>query len=854
MNILQILEDALNHVDHNKRTQAEIQLSEAANNHFKEFINLLIETVVNEEAKTEVRMLAGIGLKNQLTSKNIKTKISQHERWISLDEATKSKIKVLAIEGLSISDERVANSAAQLVAAIADIELPRNEWLDLIPKIIQNTKPENPINVKRASHLAIGYICESVDPNNEAILAQASGILIAIVQGVQSNEPSKSVRLAALTALYNSLEFIKFNFEKEGERNYIMQVVCEATQADDSELQASAFGCLARIMALYYKFMPLYMEKALYGLTVSGMQSEDEKVACMAIEFWSTICEEELEISYQRHEMGLDNIQVSDLTTFNFALVAIQDVLPTLLTLLTRQNEDIEDDDWSVAMAAGACLQLFSSNVGNYIVEPTLQFISANISSTEWRYKEAAVMAFGSILEGPDQDQLKVLIIQALDPILNLMSDDSLLVKETVAWCLGRISELVIDGIDSKLANVLQTLTKGLKDHPKIITNCCWTLINITEKLFDKEEAAILTNYYQVCIPVLVEISGRKDNDFNSRTSAFETLSTFVRFCSDDNMNIIHSLATEVLSRLETIIVHSDDANVQELQVNILSLLTNIIRRLSNEVLGAADNLMSLFLKLLQVQNESSLIEEDIFIAISATSSAIGENFMKYMDAFSPFLLKALQNTESASCSTAIGLVADLSQSLGVLILPYLESFMTIFGGNLNNDVRRELRPFITSAFGDIASSIGRHFLPYLEFVMNVCIQLSSLEPEDTSMESIDYFLNLKESILDCFVGVVGGFAEEPSLIFQYIPAIFGFLQMVSVDVNMSSTEGVCRSVTGLLGDIAAMYPGGEFRLVYGERWVLDIIKGTRGNASFDGRTKDAARWAREQQKRQVGM
>lgn len=40
-----------------------------------------------------------------------------------------------------------------------------------------------------------------------------------------------------------------------------MQVVCEATQADDAELQASAFGCLARIMSLYYRYMSLYMER-----------------------------------------------------------------------------------------------------------------------------------------------------------------------------------------------------------------------------------------------------------------------------------------------------------------------------------------------------------------------------------------------------------------------------------------------------------------------------------------------------------------------------------------------------------------------------------------------------------------
>ena len=136
------------------------------------------------------------------------------------------------------------------------------------------------------------------------------------------------------------------------------------------------------------------------------MQSADERVACMAVEFWSTVCEEELEITLQREEYGIE--AQPELVSYNFALVAIQDVLPTLLTLLTRQTEDPEDDDWSVAMAAGSCLQLFAQNTGNYVVEATLQFVAANIgNTTDWRAREASVMAFGSILDGPSREQFE---------------------------------------------------------------------------------------------------------------------------------------------------------------------------------------------------------------------------------------------------------------------------------------------------------------------------------------------------------------------------------------------------------------------------------------------------------------
>ena len=72
--------------------------------------------------------------------------------------------------------------------------------------------------------------------------------------------------MAAIQALNNSLDFVKENFEREGERNYIMQIICESTQAQDVDIQVAAFECLGRVMSLYYDFMDFYMSKALYGV------------------------------------------------------------------------------------------------------------------------------------------------------------------------------------------------------------------------------------------------------------------------------------------------------------------------------------------------------------------------------------------------------------------------------------------------------------------------------------------------------------------------------------------------------------------------------------------------------------
>ena len=890
MGITEFLENAILNPDTSARQAAEAKLAELASENWVAYLGQLVEVLGDEAQKTEVRMLAGLGAKNELTSKNTIKRRQQVERWLQIDAESRQKIKDISLQALLTQDDRVANQAAQLVAAIASIELPRDEWPQLMHVIVENTKTDRPVNVKRASLLTIGYICESSDPTNPHVAAQSNGILIAIVQGAQSSEPSAIVRRTALEALVNSLEFISGNFAREGERNYIMQVVCEAAATDsDTALQAVAFGALAKIMSLYYEYMGVYMEKALYGLTVNGMRSSAEHVACMAVEFWSTVCEEELaiqlgdsgEVAGANGEQGTgDNGNGSSPLLYNFVLVAISDVLPTLLSLLMRQNDDSDDDSWSVAMAAGACLQLFAQDTGNYVVRPTLQFVEQNLTGQEWRQKEAAVMAFGSILDGPDRSELRTVIAQALPAILRLITDDSLAVRETVSWCLGRITDLVVDAIDiqNMLPNLIQALLFGLQNEPKVVTNCCWTLINLLEQLChdaQQQQTSPLSQYFPQLVPAILQVSSRDENDGGARTSSYEALSSLVLYSAQSDVQFVQQIATEGMNRLTATMSSADEntakdgsgsagthvsAELEELQSNLLSLMTNVIRRMGTDAASAADQLMEIYLKLLSMQPSDSVIDEDIFMAVSAVASAVDADFVKYMPSFLPFLTKALEDVDSPVCDAAIGIVVDICHSLGDKFISYCQGFMAILGNTLSNPhVRRELRPLILSCFGDIASSIGTEFIQYLDVVMGICKSAQNLQavPEDETNPDMsddfdDYLLNVKESVLDAYVGIVAGLHDSSDNLFPYLVQIAQFLMSIYTDPQLSSNESVSRSAVGMIGDLAQMYPDGRWKEFFAQNWVTDFIRRTRGNQHFSKLTRDTARWAREQQKLQL--
>ncbi|KAL0945086.1 hypothetical protein HGRIS_004239 [Hohenbuehelia grisea] len=82
------------------------------------------------------------------------------------------------------------------------------------------------------------------------------------------------------------------------------------------------------------------------------MKHSDERVALQAVEFWSTVCEEEIELEIEAQE---EYGEMPETESRQFAKVALGETMPVLLNLLTKQEEDADEDEWNVSMAAGTC-------------------------------------------------------------------------------------------------------------------------------------------------------------------------------------------------------------------------------------------------------------------------------------------------------------------------------------------------------------------------------------------------------------------------------------------------------------------------------------------------------------------
>lgn len=239
------------------------------------------------------------------------------------------------------------------------------------------------------------------------------------------------------------------------------------------------------------------------------MKHADEQVALQAVEFWSTVCDEEIELALEAEEAA-DFSEAPDRESSHFARVALPEILPVLLLLLTKQDEDATDDEWNVSMAAGTCLALLAQCVGDGIVSPIIPFVETNIKSPEWRNREAAVMAFGSILDGPEEKILAPLVAQALPTLIEMMRDPVLHVRDTTAWTLGRITDVLVKTIelDIHLAPLVSALVSGMEESPRIVSNCCWSVMNLAEQLGDADaDSSALSPYFDGVVTALLRLA-----------------------------------------------------------------------------------------------------------------------------------------------------------------------------------------------------------------------------------------------------------------------------------------------------------------------------------------------------------
>ena len=626
-------------LDPDIRKEAERALQNAEEVNYAAFTLALSQELASEGKDLTVRQLAGIHLKNLLVAKNDALQGAKLEKWKSTDGQTRAAVKHLLLQALVSNEATARHTAAQACSEVAAVELSHKEWpefLTAIMEVVASADKADPIKV--TSLECLGFTCDRISALSHILPDLSSEItdrmLTTIVDGIRPDRPDV-IRLAAAIALRDSLYFSEKNMETPNERNLIFQTICEATQSKNVKVRAAAYECIVQIGGLYYDKLSEYMN-VLFQLTFQTIKSDEETVALQAIEFWSTLCEVEGDILVLEQEGG-DHGR----TCVHYVEAAVPHLIPLLTEMLTRQDEEVELDEeqWNVSMASATCISLITTTVQDKVVPVIMPFVTQYIQSDNWRYREAAIMAFSSILEGPGDEVIGPYVHQSIPILLAALSDPHVMVRDTTAWTIARICELHARSIPLDLFPTLVNglISKLMTESAKVSSMASFALHNIAAAFSDHESAEkVGTNALSQYIPILLQnflsVVDRKDADENNlRVNAFAAISVLIQNSAPDCRPILLQLLPVILERLAAsfhvaVLTNEEKERKEGIQGFLCGIIQVIVLKLGkDDIFPFADAIMHNLIQVLHSKNATC--HTDSFSAITAVCTALEGDF-----------------------------------------------------------------------------------------------------------------------------------------------------------------------------------------------------------------------------------
>lgn len=144
------------------------------------------------------------------------------------------------------------------------------------------------------------------------------------------------------------------------------------------------------------------------------------------------------------------------------------------------------------------------------------------------------------------------------------------------------------------------------------------------------------------------------------RSAAYEALMEMVKNSPRDCYVTVQKTTMVILERLnqvlqmESHIQNHDRAQYNDLQSLLCATLQSVLRKVTPEdAPQISDAIMTALLQMFasNTSGKSGGVQEDALMAVSTLVEVLGEGFMKYMDAFKPYLCMGLKNHQEHQVS-----------------------------------------------------------------------------------------------------------------------------------------------------------------------------------------------------------
>jgi len=755
-----------------------------------------------------------------LSAKSSEARDVQVNRWAQCDAGVKEGARQAFMAALGSPVRNVSHTAAQVLAAYGAVDIPNGDFATLVPVIVSYMhNAEVPELTKISCLECLGYLCDTLDSLNSTDALgkeQTDQILTAIVSGIRENQ-SVAMRTVATQAMMNTLAFAEQNFEDPTgrERDMIMASIRSAMICPGDEgqkVRELAYQCLCTVGELYYEFLEPYIQE-IYRISMETITKDDPEVGIQAIEFWSTVARAEID----RNDDLADGVDPAEVRHLYIMTKVTTVIVPIMLELFSKQEEDIDDDDWSLDAAAHVFLENLAVCVGDGLVPIVLPFVQQHINSPKWNFRDAAVTAFGFIMDGPSDATLHPIIGQAMATVIALAQDPHEHVAHSALWTMAKICEthktaIPQPCIEPMIAAIIAALDRN---SSKVQGKACLAVHNLAwacEEAADKPTNLLSLFWGAVVQKVLTVASAyhQQDGEADNTLNAYEAVNMMIQNSAKDMLPLVQKVLGEALIRLEATFQPSNLTGQQKMALHgfLASLIGNCVQKVEVEDLAISDRIMQSLLMVVKDSNSSAL--QDAFMSIGFMVDKLEGNYERYAGAVTPFLLAALDKEEDyATCTTAVGVFGDVCRAIGHKMLPICDTLIAkLFDLLKSNTVEKVVKPHVISLFSDIAMAIEGHFEKYAPSVLLILQKAGSsaqLTNRNDGDDMNEFVYVIRESILEAYTGIIHGLKEhnKQDLLEAHIDTMLKFVVMCAEPHDdPDRPTDLLKGAIGLIGDL----------------------------------------------------
>ena len=753
-------------------------------------VNLSLE-MSKSSSPSHVRQLAGILIKNVVNNSTKNPRLDGV--WQSMDPQLKTQIRTNTLGTLAAEDKDVRLICSQTVAALACIDIPQGQWLEVFGILITNSTNVNPM-FKISAIRTLGYICEGL-PQKLVVKEQADQILTALATSLEPGETNSEIKLVALTAFRNSLKFISANMGDASERNIILGLLYSCCQDQKIDIRREAMMIICDVLSLYYDCIETNLFE-LGNLTYTIIKSDQTSVAIMAIEFWNQAADEEAE-----------RLRYQQLPCKNYINTAAASLVPLLLDKIHFTEQD--SDEWTLHKACASTLGAISLITHDRILELVGGYITQEIKSEDWQKRISAAVIIGSIMEGLQNIQL--LLQYTLQDLLNLLQDPVHTVKDTASWSISRLCEahsnyLISNNLFNK---IIEKVLPILDYSPKTATHGCWCILNLFPKGISNPSLSLES--INAILEKLIRTSLRIDAHSTEHDLLVASYAAIQKIFEEVPDEIFAGISSKIEFFLKILEDSVNQTQYLASQAQIFSTLHAIFgRSQQGSVLPEiADRFVSVTINIFK--SRGTVIEEGMQ-ALGSLAENLRQRFEGYVEALIPFVYWAVDNPSSSISKSGVMAIGDLSRAMGGNINKYVPDLVPKLLSILSNEQTFfDVKVRTIECLGDLASNNTQELSNFLPSVLNY-MESASNHSVDYSIEQVnpdmhDYLLELRESIMSFYVGIVQGLNEihATDKIFGYLPKIMDYSMVVVQDLFKPNVY-IHRSVIGIIGDISNYY------------------------------------------------